>query len=65
MRRELLDRMVKEFGSWLKGADPVELGQAMLERFDFSIEIHVSGEPRSSEGGETTTGSVRLVRRRK
>jgi hypothetical protein len=65
MRRELLDRMVREFGDWLRGVDPTSLARSMLEGFDFSLRIELSAHPRSSGRKKKTAGSVSLVRKRK
>jgi hypothetical protein len=65
MRRELLDRMVREFGDWLRGVDPVSLARAMLEGFDFSLRIELSAHPRSPERKKKAPASVSPTRKAK
>jgi hypothetical protein len=65
MRRELLDRMVREFGDWLRGVDPTSLARSMLEDFDFSLRIELSAQPRSGDRKKKATRSVSLVRKAK
>lgn len=46
-RRELVDRMAQEFGSWLRALQPDMLVRAALERFSFSIRIELEARPRA------------------
>ena len=65
MRRELIDRIVAEFGAWLRQADPETLQrgllQTLLEHYDFTIEIDISAHPRS----DPRAPSLRVVPRRR
>ncbi len=63
MRRELLDRMVREFGEWLRGVDITSLARSMLEGFDFSLRIELSAHPRPPEGTKKAAESVSPVRK--
>jgi hypothetical protein len=65
IRTELADRLVDEFGSWLRELDPQEMQRSLirtlLEEYELTLEISVSGRPRSSESAP----SLQVLRRRK
>jgi hypothetical protein len=66
VRKDVLEAIVREFGEWLRGIDPValqrDLVRTLLEDFDISLEIKISAQPR----GEAERGrSLELVRRRR
>jgi hypothetical protein len=52
-RRELIDRMAEEFGSWLKAADPRTLARLVLENFSFSIRVDITARPRRHDEPES------------
>ncbi|MEE8557033.1 MAG: hypothetical protein V3T14_04015 [Myxococcota bacterium] len=49
MRTEVIDRLTREFGTWLRGVDPEALAQVLLDRFDLSVKIEVTARRRSPE----------------
>ena len=65
VRSDLVDRLGKEFGNWLKSVDVPELVGELLERYDVSATIELSAaRSRGDAGGEQGT-SLRVVARRK
>ena len=66
LRRELVDRLGKEFGQWLRTQDPAELLQQMLDRYDVSarIELRPADEPRGDRDA-TPGASLRVVTKRR
>lgn len=65
MRKELLDRLSREFGAWLRALDPEALQrivlQTLLEDYEFTVKIEISAQRRSGEGAV----SLKLLPRRK
>ncbi len=62
VRADLVDRLGKEFGNWLRSVDIPELVGELLERYDVSATIDLSAA-RSTGGAEGT--SLRVVARPK
>ncbi len=65
LRRELVDRLGKEFGQWLRTQDPAELLEQMLDRYDVSarIELRPTDEPRG-DCDAAPGASLRVVTKR-
>lgn len=65
VRRELLDRISAEFGSWLRELDPEALQRAVLDtllrEYDFELRIEISARPRRG----AQAASLSLARKRK
>jgi hypothetical protein len=66
VRKDVLDALVREFGAWLQGIDPMafqrNLIRTLLEDFEISLEIKISAQPRERTGRGR---SLELVRRRR
>lgn len=59
VRRDLLDRLVREFGAWLDRLDTQEfqrsLLKTLLDEYELTLTIDVSARPRSGTKGATVT----------
>jgi hypothetical protein len=64
-RRELIERVAQEFGSWLQALDPRSVARAILEDLTFSIRIDVSAEPRERVAERPDPGPPRREKARK
>jgi hypothetical protein len=66
VRKEILEGLVREFGEWLRGIDPLtfqrDVMRTLLEDFEISLEINISARPRDKAGRGR---SLELVRRRR
>jgi len=60
LRGELLDRMSREFGEWLRQVDMAQIMSKLLEEHDFELRISVSANRRSKSG----TPELSLLRRK-
>ena len=45
VRNELVDRLAREFGEWLRGLDVGELVETVLARNDFSVHVELRRNP--------------------
>jgi hypothetical protein len=65
MRAEVVERLVREFASWLQRIDTEELSrkvvQLVLEEYEVRVEIRLDAQPRDSAGSPER--SPRLVRK--
>ncbi|HTO51809.1 MAG TPA: hypothetical protein VMR50_00365 [Myxococcota bacterium] len=61
LRGELLERMSREFGEWLRQVDMAQIMSKLLEEHDFELKISVSANRR----GKERTGELSLLQRRK
>jgi hypothetical protein len=61
LRGELLDRMSREFGEWLRQVDMAQIMSKLLEEHDFELRISVSAQRR----GKERTPELSLLQRRK
>ncbi|MFI5315705.1 MAG: hypothetical protein ACHQ6T_08385 [Myxococcota bacterium] len=61
IRVELLDRMSREFGEWLRQVDMAQIMSKLLEEHDFEFRISVSAQRR----GKERTPELSLLQRRK
>ncbi len=61
LRTELLDRMSREFGEWLRQVDMAQIMSKLLEEHDFDLRISVSAQRR----GKERTPELSLLQRRK
>ena len=61
LRGELLDRMSREFGEWLRQVDMAQIMSKLLEEHDFDLRISVSANRRSKERAP----ELSLLQRRK
>ena len=66
VRGELVDRLAKEFGNWLRSVDLAALLSEVLERYDVSAHIELSAAPKEGvEGGSKTAPSLQIIARPK
>ena len=65
VRSDLVDRLGKEFGNWLKSVDVPELVGELLERYDVSATIELSAARSTGDAGGEQGTSLRVVARRK
>ncbi len=61
VRAELLDRMSREFGEWLRQVDMAQIMSKLLEEHDFDLRISVSAKKRGTERAP----ELSLLQRRK
>ena len=61
LRREIVDRLGKEFGQWLHTQDPASLVQQVLDRYEESAQIEL--RPVSYRGAGDAGASLRVVAR--
>ena len=61
LRSELLDRMSREFGEWLRQVDMAQIMSKLLEEHEFDLRISVSANRRSKERAP----ELSLLQRRK
>ena len=61
LRSELLDRMSREFGEWLRQVDMAQIMSKLLEEHDFDLHISVSAKRSSKERAP----ELSLLQRRK
>lgn len=61
LRSELLDRMSREFGEWLRQVDMAQIMSKLIEEHDFDLRISVSSTRRSKERAP----ELSLLQRRK
>jgi hypothetical protein len=61
VRAELLDRLSREFGEWLRQVDMAQIMSKLLEEHDFDLRISVSAKKRSTERAP----ELSLLQRRK
>jgi hypothetical protein len=63
MRGEMIDRLAKEFGSWMRKTDPRTLARSLLDDYHFSIQIDFSVKPKGDRDDEKTPESGRKATR--
>jgi hypothetical protein len=63
MRGEMIDRLAKEFGSWMRKTDPRALARSLLDDYHFSIQIDFSVKPKGERDDEKTPESGRKATR--
>jgi hypothetical protein len=61
LRGELLERMSREFGEWLRQVDMAQIMSKLLEEHDFELRISVSANRR----GKERAPELSLLQRRK
>jgi hypothetical protein len=61
MRGELADRLVREFGAWLRTVDLADLLRGILEEYEFSAQVELSARGKEQD----SPASLKVVRRRK
>ncbi len=64
LRRDMLDRLTKEFGQWLRTQEPAALVEQILERYEVSVQVEL--RPLDGPGGERPAAkgpSLRVVAR--
>jgi hypothetical protein len=49
VRTELIDRMAREFGEWLRTVDMTQIVGKLLAENEFELKISISGQPRAAE----------------
>lgn len=62
VRAELVDRLAKEFGNWLRSVDLAEVVAEVLDRYDVSAQIDVSAQPKD---GAKSAPSLQIIARPK
>ena len=64
LRRDMLDRLTKEFGQWLRTQEPAALVEQILERYEVSVQVEL--RPVDGPEGERPAAqgpSLRVVAR--
>src|SRR5262245_27839993 len=49
VRTELIDRMAREFGAWLRTVDMTQIVGKLLAENEFELKISISAQPRAAE----------------
>ena len=65
MRGELIDRLAREFGAWMRTVDPQTLARNLLEDYELSIRIEISTKTSRHDGAKEAPdpGTARPRRR--
>ncbi len=63
LRLQIVDRVGKEFGQWLRTQDPATLVQQLLERYEVSAQIELRPAASEDAGEHPATASLRVATR--
>jgi len=65
VRRDVVDRMAKEFGNWLRTLDLAELFGEVLQNYEVSAKIDLNAARRDGASEPGTSATLQIVPRRK
>lgn len=65
VRGELIDRLAREFGDWLRTVDMTQIVGKLLAENEFELKISITGQPRAAERAPDRGPELSLVTRRK